>query len=140
MKLRKATVEDLKKKCPKIVELLENDLAEIKDIQGLLKYIEEHTIFDLQEKFTKYFSNVNDIYIFNPDNEYLDYFLEDYMDKNINKFKSNYSENLSEGEQIKIFRKVNEFEDDTLNDIMDFLDRFDRDNVLKKLKEYDYID
>lgn len=61
MKLRKATIEDLRNKCPMIVELLRNNLAMIKDIQGLLDYININTTYDLQNEITKYF---DDIYIY----------------------------------------------------------------------------
>ena len=104
MKLRKATIEDLKNKCPNIVELLKNSLSEI-----------------------------------NPNDEYLEHFLGKYINRNVNRIKSNYSEDMSEEEQIKIFKKVKEIEDETLNEVMDLLSSFNRDTVLKKLKEYDYI-
>ena len=46
---------------------------------------------------------------------------------------------MSEEEQIKIFKKVKEIEDDTLDEVMDLLSSFNRDTVLNKLKEYNYI-
>ena len=137
MKLRKSTIKDLEKKCPDITELLENDLAEINDIQELIKYIDECTRIDLMDEITEYFE---EIYIFNPNDEYLEYFLGKYINRNINRIKSNYSENMSEDEQIKVFNKARKFEDETLNEVIDLLNVFDRDIVIKKLKECDYID
>lgn len=136
MKLRKATIEDLKNKCPNIVELLKNSLSEINDMQELLNYINEYTRIDLMDELTEYFE---EIYIFNPNDEYLEHFLGNYINRNVNRIKSNYSEDMSEEEQIKIFKKVKEIEDETLNEVMDLLSSFNRDTVLKKLKEYDYI-
>lgn len=136
MKLRKATVEDLENKCPDVVKLLEDSLAEINDMQELLNYINEYTRIDLMDEIKEYFE---EIYIFNPNDEYLDNFLRNYINRNVNKIKSNYSEKLSDEEQIKIFKKAREIEDEALDDVMDLLDTFDRDTVLKKLKEYDYI-
>lgn len=137
MKLRKATIEDLEKKCPDIVELLENSLSEINDIQELIKYIDEYTRIDLQDEIMEYF---DEIYLFNPNDEYLENFLSNYINRNVNKVKSNYSENMSEEEQIKIFKKAKEIEEDTLDEVMDLLSTFNRDTILKKLKEYNYID
>lgn len=136
MKLRKATIEDLENKYPDIVKLLEDSLAEINDMQELLNYINEYTRIDLMGEITEYFE---EIYIFNPNDEYLDNFLRNYINRNVNKIKSNYSEKLSDEEQIKIFKKAKEVEDEALDDVMDLLDTFDRDTVLKKLKEYNYI-
>ena len=136
MKLRKTTIEDLKNKCPDVVKLLEDSLAEINDMQELLNYINEYTRIDLMDEIKEYFE---EIYIFNPNDEYLDNFLRNYINRNVNKIKSNYSEKLSDEEQIKIFKKAREVEDEALDDVMDLLDTFDRDTVLKKLKEYDYI-
>ena len=93
MKLRKATIEDLEKKCPDIVKLLENSLSEINDIQELIKYIDEYTRIDLQDEIMEYF---DEIYLFNPNDEYLDNFLRNYINRNVNKIKSNYSEDMSE--------------------------------------------
>lgn len=136
MKLRKTTIEDLENKCPDVVKLLEDSLAEINDMQELLNYINEYTRIDLMDEIKEYFE---EIYIFNPNDEYLDNFLRNYINRNVNKIKSNYSEKLSDEEQIKIFKKAREVEDEALDDVMDLLDTFDRDTVLKKLKEYDYI-
>ena len=136
MKLRKATIEDLENKCPDIVKLLKGSLAEINDMQELLNYINEYTRIDLMDEITEYFE---EIYIFNPNDEYLEYFLGKYINRNINRIKSNYSENMSEDEQIKVFNKAREFEDETLDEVMDLLNVFDRDTIIKKLKEYDYI-
>lgn len=137
MKLRKATIEDLEKKCPDIVKLLENSLSEINDIQELIKYIDEYTRIDLQDEIMEYF---DEIYLFNPNDEYLENFLSNYINRNVNKVKSNYSEDMSEEEQIKVFKKAKEIEDETLDEVMDLLDNFNRDTILKKLKEYNYID
>lgn len=137
MKLRKATVEDLENKCPDIVKLLENSLSEINDIQELIKYIDEYTRIDLQNEIMEYF---DEIYLFNPNDEYLENFLSNYINRNVNKVKSNYSEDMSEEDQIKIFKKAKEIEEDTLDEVMDLLSNFNRDTILKKLKEYDYID
>lgn len=46
MKMRKATIEDLENKCPDVVKLLEDSLAEINDMQELLNYINEYTRID----------------------------------------------------------------------------------------------
>lgn len=137
MKLRKATVEDLENKCPDIVKLLENSLSEINDIQELIKYIDEYTRIDLQNEIMEYF---DEIYLFNPNDEYLENFLSNYINRNVNKVKSNYSEDMSEEDQIKIFKNAKEIEEDTLDEVMDLLSNFNRDTILKKLKEYDYID
>lgn len=137
MKLRKATIEDLEKKCPDIVELLENSLSEINDMQELIKYIDEYTRIDLQDEIMEYF---DEIYLFNPNDEYLENFLGNYINRNVNKIKSNYSEDMSEEDQIKMFKKAKEIEDETLDEVMDLLSTFNRDTILKKLKEYDYID
>lgn len=137
MKLRKATIEDLEKKCPDIVKLLENSLSEINDIQELIKYIDEYTRIDLQDEIMEYF---DEIYLFNPNDEYLENFLSNYINRNVNKVKSNYSEDMSEEEQIKVFNKAKEIEDETLDEVMDLLGNFNRDTILKKLKEYNYID
>lgn len=146
MKLRKATIEDLRNKCPMIVELLRNNLAMIKDIQGLLDYININTTYDLQNEITKYF---DDIYLFNSNDEYLGQFLESYVDRNIDKIRIKTKtkskskkgfEKLSEEKQIEVFREVDKFKEETLDNVMDFLDSFDRDTVLRKLKEYGYID
>ena len=137
MKLRKATVEDLGNKCPDVTELLEKGLVEINDMQELLNYINEYTRIDLMDEITEYFE---EIYIFNPNDEYLEYFLGKYINRNINRIKSNYSENMSEDEQIKVFNKAREFEDETLDEVMDLLNVFDKYTVINKLKEYGYID
>lgn len=137
MKLRKATIEDLEKKCPDIVKLLENSLSEINDIQELIKYIDEYTRIDLQDEIMEYF---DEIYLFNPNDEYLDNFLRNYINRNVNKIKSNYSEDMSEEEQIKIFKEAKKIEDETLDEVMDLLDAFDKYTVINKLKEYGYID
>ena len=137
MKLRKATVEDLENKCPDIVKLLENSLSEINDIQELIKYIDEYTRIDLQNEIMEYF---DEIYLFNPNDEYLENFLSNYINRNVNKIKSNYSEDMSEEDQIKIFKKAKKIEEDTLDEVMGLLSNFNRDTILKKLKEYDYID
>lgn len=137
MKLRKATIEDLEKKCPDIVKLLENSLSEINDMQELIKYIDEYTRIDLQDEIMEYF---DEIYLFNPNDEYLENFLGNYINRNVNKIKSNYSEDMSEEDQIKMFKKAKEIEDETLDEVMDLLSTFNRDTILKKLKEYDYID
>lgn len=137
MKLRKATVEDLENKCPDIVKLLENSLSEINDIQELIKYIDEYTRIDLQNEIMEYF---DEIYLFNPNDEYLENFLSNYINRNVNKVKSNYSEDMSEEDQIKIFKKAKKIEEDTLDEVMGLLSNFNRDTILKKLKEYDYID
>ena len=137
MKLRKATVEDLENKCPDVVKLLDNSLSEINDMQELLNYINEYTRIDLMDEIKEYFE---EIYIFNPNDEYLENFLSNYINRNVNKVKSNYSEDMSEEDQIKIFKKAKEIEEDTLDEVMDLLSNFNRDTILKKLKEYDYID
>lgn len=136
MKLRKATIEDLENKCPDVVKLLEDSLVEINDMQELLNYINEYTRIDLMDEITEYFE---EIYIFNPNDEYLENFLSNYINRNVNRVKSNYSEDMNEEEQIKIFKKVKEIEDETLDEVMDLLNSFNKDTVLKKLKEYDYI-
>lgn len=136
MKLRKTTIEDLENKCPDIVKLLKGSLAKINDMQELLNYINEYTRIDLMDEITEYFE---EIYIFNPNDEYLEHFLGKYINRNVNRVKSNYSEDMSEEEQIKIFKKVKEIEDDTLDEVMDLLSSFNRDTVLNKLKEYNYI-
>lgn len=137
MKLRKATVEDLENKCPDIVKLLEDSLAEVNDMQELLNYINEYTRIDLMDEIKEYF---DEIYLFNPNDEYLENFLSNYINRNVNKVKSNYSEDMSEEDQIKIFKKAKEIEEDTLDEVMDLLSNFNRDTILKKLKEYNYID
>ena len=136
MKLRKTIIEDLENKCPDIVKLLKGSLAKINDMQELLNYIKEYTRIDLMDEITEYFE---EIYIFNPNDEYLEHFLGKYINRNVNRVKSNYSEDMSEEEQIKIFKKVKEIEDDTLDEVMDLLSSFNRDTVLNKLKEYNYI-
>lgn len=136
MKLRKATIEDLENKCPDIVKLLKSSLAKINDMQELLNYINEYTKIDLMDEITEYFE---EIYIFNPNDEYLEHFLGKYINRNVNRVKSNYSEDMNEEEQIKIFKKVKEIEDDTLDEVMDLLGSFNIDTVLNKLKEYNYI-
>lgn len=136
MKLRKATIEDLENKCPDVVKLLKDNLVEIKDMQDLLNYIDEYTGIDLMNEIIEYFE---EIYIFNPNDEYLEHFLGNYVKRNIDRVKLNYSENMDEEEQIKIFKKAEEIENDTLSEVMDLLSTFNRDTVLNTLKEYGYI-
>ena len=64
---------------------------------------------------------------------------KNYVNKNINNLKSNYSDKLSEEEQIKIFNKVREFKRDNVLELIDTLNNFDRSLVLEVLKENDYI-
>lgn len=136
MKLRKTTVENLRNKCPTISELLENGLSKIDDIQKLFHYIDNNTNINLVDELMKY---VNNLYIFEPDCEYLEHFIMNYVNKNINNLKSNYSDKLSEEEQIKIFNKVREFKRDNVLELVDTLNNFDRSLVLEVLKENDYI-
>ncbi len=136
MKLRKATVEDLENKCPDVKDLLENGLAYIDDIQELLRYIDENERVDLLSEFLECF---DEVMLFDPNSEYIEDFISKYLGTNIQRIKSKYNDELSEKEQLKIFKEVRKEECENIDIIMGILDNFNKDLVIEKLEENEYL-
>ena len=140
MKLNKATINDLTNKKPTLDYLLEKDLATVGSCSELFETLENECSIDIYDEACEYLGNQGYKIIYEEDT--IDDMIEDlfksYYNKNkIKSLKENIN-NYTEEEQIKIFKEHRKEQKIIMYQLLDALEKLDKEIVEEGLKEKEY--
>lgn len=139
IKLNKATVKDLDNKKPDLCYLLKNDLATINNCNELFETLENNGSIDIYEEACEYLGNQGYKIIYEEDT--IDDMINDLFNSCKGKIKQ-LRENINsytEEEQIKIFNEHRKEQKIIMYQLLDALEKLDKDMVMEGLKEYEFI-
>ena len=140
MKLNKATINDLTSKKPTLDYLLEKDLATVGSCYELFETLENECSIDIYEEACEYLGNQGYKIIYEEDTieEMIEDLFKFYYNKNkIKSLKENIN-NYTEEEQIKIFNEHRKEQKIIMYQLLDALEKLDKEIVEEGLKEKEY--
>lgn len=141
IKLNKATIKNLGNKKPDICYLLENDLATINSCNELFETLENECSIDIYEEASEYLGNQGYKIISEEDtiDDMIDDLFKSYMNKSKIKHLKENINSYTEEEQIKMFNEHRKEQKIIMYQLLDALEKLDKDMVMKGLKEYEFI-
>ena len=141
VKLNKATIKDLDNKKPNICYLLKNDLATINSCNELFEILENECSIYIYDEASEYLGNQGYKIISEEEtiNDMIDDLFKSYMNKNKIKHLKENINNYTEEEQIKIFNEHKKEQKIIMYQLLDALEKLDKDLVKEMIKKYEFI-
>ena len=140
IKLNKATIKDLNNKKPDLYYLLKNNLATFDSCNELFETLENECSIDIYEEACEYLGNQG--YRVISEEDTIDDMINDLFNSYMSKGKiKNLKENINsytEEEQIKIFNEHRKEQKIIMYQLLDALEKLDKDLVKEMMKEYDF--
>lgn len=141
VKLNKTTIKDLDNKKPDICYLLENDLATISSCNELFETLENECSIYFYEEAGEYLGNKGYKIIYEEDTieDMINDLFKSYMNKGKIKHIKDNINNYIEEEQIKIFNEHKKEQKIIMYQLLDALEKLDKEMIMEGLKEYEFI-
>lgn len=139
LQLNDETIKELSFIKPELTLLIKNSLIEIDNLEKALELMDKYELCDVFEEINKYLKS-EEYVVFNEEELMNDlyYYLKDKDKEKINILKDKVKE-LSEEEQIRIYKQKKIKQRRLAYDLLDILDTLDKNIVMEVLKEYEYI-
>ena len=141
IKLNKATIKDLDNKKPDLCYILKNNLATINSCNELFETLENECSIYFYDEACEYLGNQGYRVIYEEDtiDDMINDLFKSYMNKNkIKELRDNIN-NYTEEEQIKIFNENRKEQKIIMYQLLDALEKLDKETIMEGLKEYEFI-
>lgn len=138
LKLSYGTLKELENNKPNLTQMLKYNLIEIDNLEKALELMDKYELCDVFEEINKYLKS-EEYVVFNEEELMNDlyYYLKDKDKEKINILKDKVKE-LSEEEQIKIYKQEKINQRELAYDLLDILDMLDKNIIKELIKEYDF--